>query len=146
VSAASNHEAPRLPGPHPSRRRFAALQDEGIDSSCLVKAGRLTAGKKSPALRRDLPFAHVSELASFLASLAGILLLLARLVAAALLLLAGLLSRVLLARILGLLTRLLMARLLIGIVHSGSPLLNAMQGITVRAGNRLLGNRVPWRF
>jgi hypothetical protein len=97
--------------------------------------------KKSPALRRDLPFTHVSELASFLASLAGILLLLARLMAAALLLLAGLLSRVLLARILGLL-----AGLLVRIVHSGSPLLNSKRGITGRVGNRLLGNRVPRRF
>jgi hypothetical protein len=57
---------------------------------------------------------------SELASLAGILLLLAGLLAAALLLLAGLLPRVLLTRILGLLTR-----LLIGIVHWESPLLNA---------------------
>ena len=96
--------------------------------------------KKGPALRRDLPFTHVSELASFLASLAGILLLLARLMAAALLL-AGLLSRVLLARILGLL-----AGLLIRIAHSGSPLLNSKPGITGRVGNRLLGNRVPRRF
>ena len=55
-----------------------------------------------------------------LASLAGILLLLARLLLpAALLLLAGLLSGVLLTRILGLL-----AGLLVGIAHSGSPLLN----------------------
>jgi hypothetical protein len=71
--------------------------------------------KKDPALRRDLPLLKRPELAV----LAVILLLLARLVAAALLLLAGLLPRLLLARILGLL-----AWLLIGIVHSGSPLLN----------------------
>jgi len=52
-----------------------------------------------------------------LASLVGLLPLLARLLAAALLLLAGLL-----ARTLGLL-----ARLLIRIVHSGSPLLNSQR-------------------
>jgi hypothetical protein len=63
-----------------------------------------------------------------LASLAGILLLLARLVAAALLLLTGLLPRVLLARILGLLTRLLMAWLLIGIAHSGISLVERKAG------------------
>jgi hypothetical protein len=55
-----------------------------------------------------------------LASLAGVLLLLARLpLAAALLLLAGLLAWLLLTRILGLL-----ARVLVWIAHSGSPLLN----------------------
>jgi len=55
-----------------------------------------------------------------LASLAGVLCLLTRLLlAAALLLLIGLLARLLLTRILGLL-----ARVLVWIAHSGSPLLN----------------------
>ena len=62
--------------------------------------------------------------------------LLTRLLLAALLLLTGLLVGilVLLARIWGL------------VAHSGSPLLNAKQGITGRTGNRLLGNQVPRRF
>jgi hypothetical protein len=80
---------------------------------------------------------------SELASLAGILLLLARFVAAALLL-AGLLSRVLLAWILGLLARLLMARLLIGIAHSGSPLLNGARDNPAKR-DWLRGTTVPWR-
>ena len=76
-----------------------------------------TAQKKSPAFRRDHPRYSMSP---ELASLAGVLCLLTRLLlAAALLLLIGLLARLLLTRILGLL-----ARVLVWIAHSGSPLLN----------------------
>jgi hypothetical protein len=74
-----------------------------------------------------------------LASLAGILLLLAGLLPATLLLLTGFLSRISMTRILGLL-----ARVLFGIAHSGSPLLN--KGITVRVGKGLRRNGVPRRF
>src|SRR5215472_15799658 len=81
---------------------LAGVQEEG------------PAFKKSPAFRRDFPFPRCG---GELASLAGILLLLPRLVAAALLL-AGLLTRllVLLTRILALL-----ARVLVWVGHSGSP-------------------------
>jgi hypothetical protein len=75
-----------------------------------------------------------------LASRAGILLLLARFLAA-LLLLTGLLPRISLTRILGLL-----ARVLFGIAHSGFPLLNAKPSITGCASNGLRTNRVPRRF
>jgi len=83
----------------------------------------------------------VPELASLLASLAGILLLLTGLLPAALLLLAGFLSRVSLTRILGLL-----AGVLSGIAHSGISLVEYEPGITARAGNRLRRNEVPRRF
>ena len=74
-----------------------------------------------------------------LASLAGILLLLAGLLPATLLLLTGFLSRISLTRVLRLL-----ARVLFGIAHSGSPLLN--KEITTRVGNGLRRKGVPRRF
>jgi hypothetical protein len=67
-----------------------------------------------------------------LATLARLLLLLARLRLAAALLLAGLLTRVLV----------LLARVLVWIAHSGSPLLNAACTNPATA-DWLLGNRVP---